>query len=143
MLARHSHGRILPLTIVFSWLNREANTWSTFVANTIAEIQECADLKWDHVPSQEIPADCASRGVDPSSLNQLSLWWNGPKWMITGALPKKTKIPTTKKELKRNVLVDLSQVAESRDIIDLSAQSSLKRVLPILAYVKRFISICK
>ena len=97
-------------TIGFRWLNRETNTWSKFVANRIAAVQECTDLKWNHVPSHEKPADCASRGADPSSLKQLSICWKGPKWLISGALPKKTEISTTKEELKRKCLVNLSQV---------------------------------
>ena len=44
-------------TIVLSWLNREANTRSTFDANRIAETQDSADLKWNHVPSPEIPVE--------------------------------------------------------------------------------------
>ena len=56
---------------------------------------------------------------------------------------KETEIPTTKEELKRKVLVNLYQVAESQDIIDLSAERSLKRVLRIVSYVKRFSSIGK
>ena len=40
-------------------------------------------------------------------------------------------------------MVNLSQVAEYEDIIDLSGQCSFKRALRIVAYVKRFISICK
>ena len=59
-------------TIVLSWLNREASNWSTFVANRVAEIQESGNLRWNHVLSHENPADCASRGVDPSSPKQLS-----------------------------------------------------------------------
>ena len=127
-------------TIVLSWLNRKAITWSTFVPNRIADIQECTYLKWNHVPSYDNPADCASRGVDPSSFKQLSLWWKNPNWLITGAQPKKTEIPNTKEEWKRKVLVNMSQVAESQNIINLSAQRSWKRVLRIVAYVSRFIS---
>ena len=95
-------------TIVLSWLNREANSWSTFVANRIAEIQKCASLKGNHIPPDENTADCASRGVDPSSLKRFDLWWKGPEWLISSALPKKTVIPTTKEELKRKVLVNVS-----------------------------------
>ena len=115
-------------------VEQEANSWSTFVANSIAKIQECANLKWNHILSHENPADCASRGIDPSSLKRLDLWWKGPEWLICSAMPKKTVIPTTKEEPKRKVLVNVSQVAESEDFIDLSAQRSLKRTLRIVAH---------
>ena len=121
-------------TSVLSWLNRGEKAWSIFVANILAESHECTDLKWNHVPSYENPADCASRGVDPSSLKHLSLWWKCPNWLIRRGLREKTEIPNTKEELKRNVLVNMSQVAESQDIITLPAQRSLKRVLQIVAY---------
>ena len=65
-----------------------------------------------------------------------------PKRLITGALPKKTEIPTTKEKLKRKILNNLSQVAESQDIINLSTQCALQRVFRIVAHVKRLIPIC-
>ena len=40
-------------------------------------------------------------------------------------------------------MINLFQVAESLDTINLSAQRFLKRVLRIVAYVKKFISNCK
>ena len=57
-------------------------------------------------------------------------------------MPKQMDILTTKDEPKRKVLVNLSQVPESQDVIDLSRQRSSKRSLRNDAYVKRFISVC-
>ena len=37
--------------------------------------------EWGYVNTKQNPADCASRGIDPSLLNKYSLWWEGPDWL--------------------------------------------------------------
>ena len=48
-------------TIVLNWLSSEPATWSVFVANRVAKIQENSSLSWNHVSTIENPADVASR----------------------------------------------------------------------------------
>ncbi|GFT61773.1 integrase catalytic domain-containing protein [Trichonephila clavipes] len=45
---------------------------------------------WRHVPSKENPVDIASRGIDPKSLPDCKLWWQGPPWLRleTSSWPK-------------------------------------------------------
>ena len=57
-------------SFVLSWVNYEANGSSTFSANRKTEVRECTNSKWNHVSSHQHPADCASRGVDPSCWKQ-------------------------------------------------------------------------
>lgn len=69
-------------TIVLGWLKIPPNLLKVFVSHRVSEIQEitfCAT--WSHVPSQENPADLASRGVFPGSLKSSQLWWHGPCWL--------------------------------------------------------------
>ena len=61
-------------TIVLNWLSSEPSVWATSVANRVAKIQENKNLIWNHVQTHENPADPASRGVDPSKLENLSIW---------------------------------------------------------------------
>ena len=63
-------------TIVLNWLSSEPSVWETFSANRVAKIQENENLIWNHVQTHEYPTDQASRGVDPSKLENLSIWWN-------------------------------------------------------------------
>ncbi|GFV08493.1 hypothetical protein TNCV_2937091 [Trichonephila clavipes] len=37
-----------------------------------------ANYQWKHISSLDIPADLFSRGVSPSYLELLELWWSGP-----------------------------------------------------------------
>lgn len=64
--------------VVFIWLGR----WVTFAGNTIAEILTAmCENQWSHVRSQANPADCASRGANPSACAGLNLWIRGPNWL--------------------------------------------------------------
>ena len=58
-------------------------------------------MNWNHVCSEENPADPASREINPDEINQHDLWWNGPKWLLTGAFPKTLSIVETSEELKK------------------------------------------
>ena len=52
-------------TIVLQWLDQLPRTWTTFVANRVSEIQESMPrAEWNHIPSQQNPADLSSRGME-------------------------------------------------------------------------------
>lgn len=69
-------------TIVLSWLAKPPCTWNIFVANRISKIIQITDpSKWNHVKSEDNPADLASRGSLPLELAANKLWWHGPQWL--------------------------------------------------------------
>ena len=128
-------------------ISKEPSCWSTFVSNRISEIQSENKLNWNHVCSEENPADPASRGINPDEINQHDLWWNGPKWLLTGEFPKTLSIVETSEELKKSTLTtgitslqtSVAHRDTKKDVIDLSRFNSLYKVLRILAYARRFI----
>ena len=68
-------------TIVLQYINNTEARYHTFVADRVAEIQDTTDAKeWHHFPTQENPADDASRGVPASSLSE-SRWLHGPDFL--------------------------------------------------------------
>ncbi|XP_055589512.1 uncharacterized protein LOC129741755 [Uranotaenia lowii] len=78
--------------VVLCWLSAPPSSWQAFVANRVAEIQELTPhATWNHVPSEDNPADLLSRGLDLVDLSNSSLWWNGPKWLATQSEPWPTK----------------------------------------------------
>ena len=134
-------------TIVLNWLMQEPNHWGTFVANRVAEIQQDQDLHWNHVSSTDNPADVASRGLNPSLLEQNKLWWTGPKWLISGDTPEPFQPSETNEERKKTsppakvlTIKTIPEDNSSNDIIDLSKQGSLMKAIRVVAYVKRFIN---
>ncbi|GFS68200.1 integrase catalytic domain-containing protein [Trichonephila clavipes] len=77
-------------TIVLAWIQKEPNLLKTFVANRVATIQQLTNAEqWHHVSSEQNPADLVSRGLDPSSLHNNSVWWNGPTFLTSKDFPER------------------------------------------------------
>ncbi|XP_062714016.1 uncharacterized protein LOC134290827 [Aedes albopictus] len=66
-------------SIVLQWLSAHPRKWKTYVANRTSAILEVLPRdRWNHVRSEDNPADCASRGLTPGELVTHPLWWCGP-----------------------------------------------------------------
>ena len=39
--------------------------------------------QWQHVQTGENPADLCTRGATPDELLESSLWWHGPRWLLS------------------------------------------------------------
>ncbi|XP_055859438.1 uncharacterized protein LOC129921565 [Episyrphus balteatus] len=73
---------LLTRLIVLAWLSSPPRRWNTFISNRTAEIlDELPRSEWNYIRSEQNPADCASRGVEPRNLLQLGIWWKGPDWL--------------------------------------------------------------
>lgn len=69
---------------MLAWLKDEPYKRSAFVANRITEIQNLSSPgSWRYVESKQNPADLATRGILPSELLKLELWWSGPDFLKT------------------------------------------------------------
>lgn len=79
---RYQYSRVVhwcDSSVVLAWIHSVPRNLKTFVANRIGEIVEITQpSSWRYVPTSENPADHISRGVNPSQLETLNLWWNGP-----------------------------------------------------------------
>lgn len=51
------------------------------------------DCQWHHVPSENNPADCASRGLLPSELVDNVLFWNGPTFLNSPTAEWVVRVP--------------------------------------------------
>ncbi|XP_043862590.1 uncharacterized protein LOC122756558 [Drosophila santomea] len=131
-------------TIVLAWLSRPACTWTTFVANRVAKVEQCTDgSKWGHVRSEDNPADLASRAVSPQELKDSALWWRGPAWLHL----KQEQCPSElwfhpKTELEQRP-VKCHTVAVPSAVEILERFSAFDRALRVLAYVFRFVKSCR
>ena len=69
-------------TIVLCWLRSHPSRFKTFVANRISSATRVLPPSaWFHVPTEDNPADCASRGMSALELREHRLWWSGPLWL--------------------------------------------------------------
>ncbi|XP_049300540.1 uncharacterized protein LOC125774304, partial [Anopheles funestus] len=72
-------------TVTLNWIASPPNTWKTFVANRVAEIQNYSHPRqWKHIPGTSNPADLVSRGMSAAEMLKSSMWRCGPDWL---ALP--------------------------------------------------------
>ncbi|XP_075162890.1 uncharacterized protein LOC142235523 [Haematobia irritans] len=123
-------------TIVLAWLKKPPCAWSTFVGNRVSEILEnVGNDKWQHVDSEDNPADVASRGCTPSELKTHHLWWHGPQWLKLprDRWPKFEMLGDTNLETKTVKVLTASTFEDP-----LMRFSSLPRAYRVMSYVLRF-----
>ena len=147
-----SYGAWTDSTIVLAWINSPASRWKTFVANKISTIQSTElPIQWYHVPSEQNPADCASRGMSAVQLSEFSLWWNGPSFLLKTPSPYKENI---KEKINTNICDDPEVKAEEKPTVQmchssctteveiLKLFSSLNDAIRIAAWCRRFVQNC-
>ena len=90
---RLAHVLGLPMqTVTFNshsmdvlwWIRGHGRSFCPFIANRIGEIQMVTEpSQWQHVATGENPADLCTRRATPDELMENSLWWHGPKWLLS------------------------------------------------------------
>ena len=64
-------------TDVLWWVRSHGRSFRPFVANCIGEIQMATDpSQWQHVVTEENPADLCTRRATPEEFSGSSLWWH-------------------------------------------------------------------
>lgn len=130
--------------IVLSWLNNPHSAFKIYVSNRAHQISTLVpDCRWLHVRSEENPADCASRGVLPSALSSLSLYWQGPQFIHDDSTTWDETVPS----------IPIPDLPETRPVsLALSVEqpsewydkfSSYDRLVRVVAYIFRFFNACK
>ena len=65
------------------WITSPSSVMKTFVSNRVGEVQnESLPENWRHVPTDQNPADIATRPPKVEDLKSNSLWWNGPAFLM-------------------------------------------------------------
>ena len=63
-------------SMALHWVRGKGN-YKQFVSNRVKEIQKQSYIQWWHVPTEQNPADVASRGCSPQNIP--TDWWSAPK----------------------------------------------------------------
>ncbi|XP_029168391.1 uncharacterized protein LOC114938571 [Nylanderia fulva] len=130
-------------TIVLAWLQKAPSDLKVFVANRVSSIQtKLSTATWLHVPTEDNPADCASRGINPAQLTPSSSWWNGPAWLKFNEdnWPVQSTISCTEddSELKASNAVHSHHSNRAELFESFNHISTWPRLLRVTAYVLRF-----
>lgn len=129
-------------TVVLGWVRANPARFKTYVANRVVEIHEFLNInQFHHIEGTNNPADCASRGINPSELEGHNLWWNGPECLREhrSSWDQQLDIPEPILELKTKVLSTfvITSTEESQEFF--SKYSSFRKLVRITAICMRFI----
>lgn len=125
-----------------SWIKRTEN-WQVFVFNRVKTINQLTNAgDWRHIPGHLNPADLPSRGCSSKQLLE-SRWWEGPNWLKEEKefWPKSTingDEGTIMSERKKVVTSHLIQEQEIHSIRYFRRFSNLRKVIRIIAWMKRW-----
>ncbi|KAJ2942864.1 hypothetical protein O0L34_g15054 [Tuta absoluta] len=131
--------------IVLCWLQTLVHTLEVFVANRVSQIKGSeTPLVWRHVPGEQNPADCASRGCRAPDLVGHSLWW-GPQWLTES--PERWPYNECGSPLgppDRGLRVNVGQIVPKPSAAFLLERySSLDKLLGVTGWIKQFVNNCR
>ena len=112
----------------------------------MAKIQLHNEIQWRYVPTDDNPADLASRG---GQIKQEKLWKKGPKWLLNKDEWPKNPVtqssPTSEAEAKATKeILNVAQTTEEADEFDrLLERVDLRRALRVGAWIRRFVHNCR
>jgi hypothetical protein len=132
-------------TIVLNWLAVRHVTFKVFVSNRIHQVQSLLpDCQWHHISSEDNPADCASRGLTPSELVNHVLFWKGPTFLTSSTVEWATRVPSIEPDQLPEAKVESPTVLLVETTTEwYSRFSSYMHMIRVVAYVRRFILLCR
>ena len=133
-------------SVVLGWLANSKLKWRVFVSHRVTQI--CGILphtRWRHVPTNENPADHASRGLLPEEILRCKLWWSGPLWLAMSPehWPTPLTIPRTLTLPESVVAINVVSTVNYTLPPPLERFSTLQNALRTLAWCRRFANNCK
>ena len=132
-------------TVALHWIKGNGQ-YKQFVANRVAKIQLHKEIQWRHVPTDENPADLASRG---GPVQSQALWWTGPEWLQDqpqwpeNLVTQSSSASEQEAKVIREVLGAAQTTPEDDDLDELLKRASLQRSLRVGAWLKRFLYNCR
>ncbi|GFT88514.1 uncharacterized protein TNCV_262961 [Trichonephila clavipes] len=135
LLEKVLHSLTLPIqqimlwtdsNIVLVWIKRSSEQLKTFIGNRIKIIQRLTqNCQWNHVSSNENPADLISRGLNASDISSKQLWGYGPDFL-------REELEANPIDFER-ITSDTSKAVHLEIVLDLTTDA-------FLATLKRFVA---
>nr|XP_049463118.1 uncharacterized protein LOC125906755 [Anopheles coluzzii] len=104
-------------TVALSWIHADPRNYRPFVANRVAEIQENTNVnEWRWVPTQDNPADEATKWKGRANFNWDGIWFQGPSFLLQDeeSWPTRRLVSTTPEEEIRRVNLHLRRFVARR-----------------------------
>jgi hypothetical protein len=128
---------------VLGYVQNTSTRYHTFVANRLAEIHDnSSSTEWRYVPSEENPADDASRGMAASHFQETNRWLSGPSFLKTceenWPKPQGAQIDVHDPEIKKESQT-FAQVTTENPLLRLvQHHSDLSQLRTSIAWLTRF-----
>jgi hypothetical protein len=106
---------------VLRYISNDARRWKIFVANRVTEIRESTEPdQWRYVPSEQNPADLASRGCSSRCMLTDSKWYPGPQFLQKDEVqwpssPELSGVPLDDENLRRAAVSNIVSLEQSTD----------------------------
>jgi len=105
-------------------IHKGPQKFKLWVANRLESILQLSTAEqWHHCPGPINPADLPSRGLSAGELEQSSLWWKGPSFILddrktwpTGQEPKFSDDPERRKQSEEDMLDASIMLSATNDI---------------------------
>jgi hypothetical protein len=127
-------------TICLSWIRSPKEKLPVYIKNRVNKIRSLTTVtSWDHVPSDQNPADIPSRGqISVQNLMESSLWKHGPSWIESNSEYWPSFKGTSEVQaFLANVIPSNEESEEFKPIIQLHRFSSLFRAQRVAAWTLR------
>ena len=133
-------------TIVLHWIKTAPHLLKTIVANRVAEIQQLTNINnWNHVATEDNPADFISRGqVSSQFINNLH-WLHGPSWLVEDESKWKVKplinVEIPEQRTKTALIVSNQSNTFNQNKSKILSNEIFERFSSIVR-LKRFVALC-
>ena len=134
-------------TSVLAWLDGQPKRMKLYVANRISKTNKLMPPQvWHYVPTQQNPADCASRGLSARELLEHPLWWHGPPWLEKEPLVRPAKPGRTAEDQAideahqpKSMQIAAALLPSPEPVLEYCS-NTWNRIVRVLCWVNRFIS---
>jgi hypothetical protein len=130
---------------VLSWLTVPHESFKSYVSNRVHQVRTLLpNCQWHHVESTDNPADCASRGLTPSTLAVHELYWRGPAIIYSSSDDWTRNVPSLSlDELPETRLVSCTTRGDESPVEWFERFSSYDHMLRVVARMYRFVNKCR
>ena len=112
----------------------------------MTKIQELSnENQWRHVIPKDNPADAISRGMDPATLKNCSLWWNGPVHLLHDIAADPCSFSQQELKVLHSTSLLCPKNSETANFLSnfLNCTNSFFKLIRIFSFLFRFIHNCK
>ena len=137
-------------TIVLGYIANETTRFRTYERNRVNTIHRYSNKDaWRHVPTDENPADLASRGLSPRCKGKVDMWFNGPSflWKDESEWPPNIVTPLENGEEDTPITTYKTSIQQP-DVSDFKMLSTLEtrfsswyRLVRTVAFLKRCVQV--